>query len=443
MNILIKILLIILVICFSLQAQEEHTIIYPDTLYFKSGKLIPCLISMVNTRFIEAFWKGEKNTILVKFLDKFYKKDYGFVHMSMPDIQAYLDYQTSLLSRSPDTLFLKDGEILPCSIIDMDTSYIEVIHLNQKKTVMIKFVDKIFIYGYGLINTIGSELQTYLDSQIEVVQGEPEYVENPDTLYFKSGGVYPCFIEDMNDEKITIIYKDDKRLISTKLIEQIYFRETGIINPAEPGFYKSSGAKDKAGPQKAEDIYFPVKSTSERIMASIGGGLSLPTGEGSEYWNTGFAIYGDVFFPVSSIVFFGGRIAYNRWTPDENELVNELRGNFDYPLSQLEVSGSATIFEITPCLRLASTSVNSSSFKFFVQMGVGLYILNIEASGRAILEGNNVDFSIDESESKFGLNIGAGAMLDVFTIYPLYNIVITEDETTKYVSVNLGVTFGN
>jgi hypothetical protein len=369
MNYFSKGLIFILVFIFSLHAQKNLTIQYPDTLHLKSGSVIPCLIKEVNTQFLEVFFKGKKNTILVKLLDK------------------------------------------------------------------------IFIRDYGLIDLPGPGLQIYMESPRVEIPEEQKYVENPDTLYLKSGDIYPCFIEEMDEKKIAIKYKNQNNSVMTKLINKIYLRDKGIIYPSDPEFQQALVVKEQTVPQKAEDVYLQAKSPSRRTMKSLGGGISLPSGEGSKYWNTGFTFYGDILFPLSSSTYLGGRVAYNRWTPDANELASELVGYTGNSGLRLDVSGAATIFEITPSLRFVSSSAANPSFKFFTHIGIGIYILNLEAEGKLTPEGgyNYVDFSLDESKTKFGLNFGLGVVLDIVTIYPLYNIVFTEDESTKYFSIILGL----
>jgi len=54
--------------------------------------------------------------------------------------------------------------------------------------------------------------------------------------------------------------------------------------------------------------------------------------------------------------------------------------------------------------------------------------------------------SIDDTDNKTGLSFGAGIIIGQnkntrVEIFPLYNTVFTEEESTKYLSLNLGIIF--
>jgi len=174
-----------------------------------------------------------------------------------------------------------------------------------------------------------------------------------------------------------------------------------------------------------------------------GGGISKATGDGCEYWNIGFNISGELFQEVTKNLSIGCRVAYNRWSPNEDELTNEFSGISGF---RLDVSGSASIIELLPSVRLISSTSPNQKTQFFGQIGAGYYILNMETEISASYNGSSATGSIYLSENKFGINFGAGIIIASsintnLSICPMYNIIFTEQESIKYFTVNLGIIF--
>ena len=186
-------------------------------------------------------------------------------------------------------------------------------------------------------------------------------------------------------------------------------------------------------------------SYAQEMSFSANGGISNPVGDGSEYWNLGVSIGGNLFRSVSPNFSFGGRVAYNRWTPDEDKLLESVAG-IDPGISW-DISGSATIIELVPSIRLLAPMGENQSASIFGQLGLGYFLLNMNAEVKGSYLGTTHEVSMDESESEVGLSVGGGLAIGEkgrtqFEILPLYHIIFTEDETTKYFSVSLGVIFG-
>ncbi len=185
-------------------------------------------------------------------------------------------------------------------------------------------------------------------------------------------------------------------------------------------------------------------SYAQEMSFSANGGISKPVGDGSEYWNLGFSVGGNGFYPVSPNISIGGRIAYNKWTPDEDEIIKSVSA-ID-PGIKWDISGSATIIEIIPSLRVLASPFINQSVNLFGQLGLGLFLFNLESKVKGTYMGSTYDVSIDDSETKVGISIGGGLTIGEkgnaqFEILPLYHIIFTEDESTKYFSVNIGVLF--
>lgn len=178
-----------------------------------------------------------------------------------------------------------------------------------------------------------------------------------------------------------------------------------------------------------------------QTMMGVGVGISLPTGDGSEYWKMGFDINGEWFKQYSENLFIGGRIAYNRWSPDEDELTKDTPSGIEW-----DISGSLTIIELLPSVRYVPSTNQGQQFQFFGQIGAGLYSLTANGEVKGSYYGSTVTVSADESSSDFGINFGAGAIIVMgntkFLIYPNYNIVFTDEESTKYFTFNLEILLG-
>jgi hypothetical protein len=184
-------------------------------------------------------------------------------------------------------------------------------------------------------------------------------------------------------------------------------------------------------------------SHSESYLA-LGGGISKATGDGSQYWNMGFDIHGEVLGRVSKDIYLVGRIAYNNLTPNEKEYRKELSG---IPDLYLDISGSTKILEVTPALRFVLYS--NKKIQAFWQLGLGGYLVYSTAEIDVLYSGGFQSFYGEETTGNFGINLGAGIMIGSsgtaeYSIYPMYNILFTRGRVeSKYLTVNLSVLFGD
>jgi len=162
----------------------------------------------------------------------------------------------------------------------------------------------------------------------------------------------------------------------------------------------------------------------DKVLIGLGGGGSKPTGDGSEYWNMGFNIHGEIFADITKDMSLGYRAAYNNWSVNSNK--------FRY-----DVSATTSIWELCPSIRFLPSSHKEQQTYCFGQIGAGLYIINVD-----------VDLPYYPSEyitdCRFGINFGMGIMVDSrVLIFPMYNIIFTEQKTTNYFTLNLGITFNS
>jgi len=160
-----------------------------------------------------------------------------------------------------------------------------------------------------------------------------------------------------------------------------------------------------------------------QVTIDVTPAYTVPTGDFSDSSKPGFGIAGEVFlglplFPVE----VGGRAAYNHFGAGED---------FE--------SGHTNIIEILPSIRYV-IAPPLSPVKVFVQVGAGLYKWSNEFDVKGI------PVAAKDDGTDFGVSVGAGVRaklgpLTGITAMPMYHIIMTEDENTTYLSLNVGLVF--
>ncbi len=187
-------------------------------------------------------------------------------------------------------------------------------------------------------------------------------------------------------------------------------------------------------------LFVPADSYSQNLSFTAGGGISSFTGEGSEYWNMGFHLAGQGFFALTPNILVGGRVAYNRVTPDQGEYARE----FDYPGLDVTVTGSGSIIELLPTVRLHTPVSPDQKISVFGQAGLGMYFATLTADMRISYAGTSWEESVSESGNDFGMCFGGGIGFAAsdnlrLELLPLYHIIFSEEESTKYFSIGISV----
>ncbi|MCK5147310.1 outer membrane beta-barrel protein [bacterium] len=167
---------------------------------------------------------------------------------------------------------------------------------------------------------------------------------------------------------------------------------------------------------------------SAQVGFSVGGGISKLMGDGSEHFNMGFNGRLAAFKPISDNMYVGVMGAYNYFGLDTDGLLGEME---DLPGVEYEVDASASIIEILPMLRYFLSP------NMFIQAGGGIYMFKTKMSFSATYLGETFDESDDTTESKAGISLGAGFAFGKILIIPIYNMIFTENESTKYFTVNV------
>lgn len=152
-------------------------------------------------------------------------------------------------------------------------------------------------------------------------------------------------------------------------------------------------------------------------------GYLIPNGDFSDTSDPGFGIGADAFVGLPFIPLeVGGRVSYNRFGASD-----------DFK------DGNSSFIEILPSVRYIF-GPPLSPLKFFGQFGVGMYNWSNE------FELKNIKTKLKDDGTDFGFAVGAGVRgklgpLPGIIAMPMYHVIMTEDENTTYISLNLGVAF--
>ena len=160
-------------------------------------------------------------------------------------------------------------------------------------------------------------------------------------------------------------------------------------------------------------IIFSAAGNGYTSEISLNAGLAEAIGEGTGHLNIGLSLGGNAFFKVSPSILLGGRMAYNIWT---------IEGNDEY----------MSVTEFVPSIRILTKKTRSKRLNLFAQLGLGYFALGS---------------SYGYSDSEYGLSMGLGLTIGrkrsniSLEILSLFNLVFTEDESFKYLSLIIGPSF--
>lgn len=186
-----------------------------------------------------------------------------------------------------------------------------------------------------------------------------------------------------------------------------------------------------------------AQDQTQNLKLTVDGGVSKIVGEEFAKWNWGFNVGGYGLIGLNDFVLLGIRVAYNRWTPDEEEFGTEVENLVDP-----EVDGESWTLEILPTLRISTAS--NFGVNLFAQGGAGLYLISNETSvtgtdtvGSGLIREN---FG-EDARGRFGFMAGAGlsfgnlrfASIDLI---PTYHHVFLDGNDLQYFELNLGISLG-
>ncbi|MFN2399633.1 MAG: outer membrane beta-barrel protein [Gemmatimonadaceae bacterium] len=168
------------------------------------------------------------------------------------------------------------------------------------------------------------------------------------------------------------------------------------------------------------------------VTFGLGAGVSLPIGAFGDVAETGFHGQAMIGFLIPNIpVSMRGDLMYHSFSGKD---VSAFGTTFKGPDSRI-IAGAVNG---TWNLSRSDDASGSGGSNVYLIGGVGLY--NFKAEG-----GDDEDFD-ESSETKFGLNVGAGFLfnlvgLDTFAEARFHN-VFTSDESVRMIPITIGVMFG-
>ena len=99
-----------------------------------------------------------------------------------------------------------------------------------------------------------------------------------------------------------------------------------------------------------------------------------------------------------------------------------------------------SMLEITPILRVVNNANLEKPFRFFGQIGYGMY----RTKGKISTKLDDKSFSGSNTKNRQGMNLGLGVLINQFTesqleVYPNMDIIFDDNETVIYYSINFGL----
>jgi opacity protein-like surface antigen len=167
------------------------------------------------------------------------------------------------------------------------------------------------------------------------------------------------------------------------------------------------------------------------VELSVGGGFSLPQGQGLEGTNTGFAVHAGLGIrPASLPVGLRLEAIFTRLGFEEGTFTGE-QGSFDF-------SGSMNIYGATANVVLERPT---SGVRPYGIAGAGIYRVDFNSN---FTGGEEVEFD-REATTEFGVNAGAGLAFTLsesqLFVEARFHSVFTEGESANFIPVVVGLKF--
>jgi hypothetical protein len=180
---------------------------------------------------------------------------------------------------------------------------------------------------------------------------------------------------------------------------------------------------------------FSKHLSAQQLRLSVDGGISKLTGDEFERWNLGYNVGADMLVHLTDNLALGGRLAYGRWSPNDDEFPD-----------LTNTSGSFSLIEVTPIARVM-TSFPLSPLNIFAQAGGGLYISDKRVSGISVATNSDIDLIPSDPRYNFGTSAAAGVLFGSpkyisIELYPAFHTVFDDNNTINYFSINLGLGLG-
>ena len=145
-------------------------------------------------------------------------------------------------------------------------------------------------------------------------------------------------------------------------------------------------------------------SYSADLSLGIEGGISTVVGYSyGDYFDAGYSIGGNLFYPVHTNIALGGSVRYQSWKAN------------DRPHQWTRADGSASVLEIVPAVRFMTSCEKLEPAVLFIQLGAGYASLDSDAVSWSIPDLPEDPVGPEEpiigSQGNTVLSIGAGISL--------------------------------
>lgn len=153
---------------------------------------------------------------------------------------------------------------------------------------------------------------------------------------------------------------------------------------------------------------------------SINLGRNIARGDGSEYWDNGFSLGGNVFWSMNPHLLYGFRMAYSS-------------RNYN------KFSGNINIFEVVPSVRIVSTS--KDALNIFGHFGLGYHRRQFGAQ-QTLYSGY---WSASDTRNSLGFSLGGGLLIGksnkiCLEIFPLFSFLAHNNQFfNNYFTINIGI----
>lgn len=249
-----------------------------------------------------------------------------------------------------------------------------------------------------------------------------------DVVYLKNGGMIKgIIIEQIPNESIKIQTKDGNIFVyKNDEIEKIA-KEQEVAEP------------QKTGRQGSEEIKTTMPQTPH-FYVNIGMGIPSSPNEFSDYWKTGLNIGGGIGYPASKNLDIIAMFNYSSFSFNGEKFINDAGyGGYGFEID----GGTASFLTLNVDLKVALAS-GDASVRPFIVGGACLFKMSIK-DATVRLQGQSETVAGDD-ETKLGISIGAGfdVMLNQqMSLYlaARYAVGFTEDESTTYFPLNIGLMF--
>jgi hypothetical protein len=190
---------------------------------------------------------------------------------------------------------------------------------------------------------------------------------------------------------------------------------------------------------------FHQRAIAQEMRWGLSGDVSKYLGEDRDEVKIGYGAAGHVFIPIQKNIWIGGRVSYNYWNLDEDKAIEAWIPE-EYREVSWSITGSWEALEVSPALRFSPTMGIESGLGFFTHIGVGVFYVNVETTVTGTYEGDTASGIENYSETDLGASLGGGAMVGLskhiqLEVFPLYQMIFVSNETIKYLTINIGISF--